>query len=132
MPESQNAQAVVPDDTAPEMRPLHDSFLKLDADRKRKLGSLKAEANRLTTEEYLASGRGQETIQSEGDEHRGRLAEHAAMMKRGEDIRRARAQEESLLGVFKKSLATMSERLFGRVRTSETKTGNENSAERPE
>jgi hypothetical protein len=118
-------------ETKSEIRPLHDSFIGLDPSLKRKLGSLKAEANRLTTEEYLAEGRGEDNIKAARASDLERVAKHEAMVKRGREIREARAAEQSLLGRFKKSLATMNERLFGKPPTA-TKSGNESSAERPE
>lgn len=135
IPEASNTEKkAISSPAARKTRPLHDTFLKLDEDRHRKIGSLKAEVNQLTTEEYLAQGRSQEAMQAERKTHLERIAEHQAVLKRGEEIRRTRTAEASLLERFKKSLATMNERLFGPPHTfmDGSKLDNEQSAERPE
>ncbi|MEK7183223.1 MAG: hypothetical protein AAB776_01170 [Patescibacteria group bacterium] len=125
---------------APEHAPLHNSFIELETIRRHlektndvnTVDSLKAELNSLSTEDYLTTGRGQENIAQARRQHLDKEQRFEQQMARGAEIRRARAANAGLLERFKNSLATMSERIFGKPPARETKTGNENSAERPE
>ena len=127
---------------APEHAPLHNSFIELETIRRHlektndvnTVDSLKAELNSLSTEDYLTTGRGQENIAQARRQHLDKEQRFEQQMARGAEIRRARAANVSLLGRFKKSLANINERLFGKARTPDfqAKTDNESSAERPE
>ena len=120
-------------DAAAGIEPLHNRYIVADQDPARKqIQALKAEINAIPTEKYMQSGRGAEAMQVDRDAYLAKQAKHDAMMRRGEEVRKARQANESLLGRFKNSLATMSERIFGKPPLPETKPGNESSAERPE